>query len=100
MILKKAARSCLRQINKNKVHCQKKRSHTKCWKEMPTDENARSTYYYKPKGKHSGIELVPYIDQIHLGFDYSKYRWLTRQLQREDWVVNLKKAAQIMHNKG
>jgi len=60
----------------------------------------RRTYYYKPKEKPSDKALIPRIEQICLDFPGYGYRRVTKQLQREGWMVNHKKVARIMREKG
>lgn len=60
----------------------------------------RRTYYYKPKEKHSDKALIPRIEQICLDFPRYGYRRVTKQLQREGWIINHKKIARIMREKG
>ena len=60
----------------------------------------RRTYYYKPKKKPSDKVLMTRMEQICLEYPRYGYRRVTKQLQREGWIVNHKKVARIMREKG
>jgi putative transposase len=60
----------------------------------------RRTYYYKPKKKPSDQALTVCMEQICLDFPRYGYRRVTKQLQREGWIINHKKVARIMREKG
>jgi putative transposase len=60
----------------------------------------RRTDYYKAKKKHSDQALTARMEQIYLDFPRYEYRRVTKQLQREGWIVNHKKVARIMREKG
>ena len=60
----------------------------------------RRTYYYKPKKKPSDKVLMARIEQICLEYPRYGYRRVTKQLQREGWIINHKKVARIMREKG
>ncbi len=64
---------------------------------MRTDE---TVYYYKLKKKPSDQALLARIEQICLDFSRYGYRRVTKQLQREGWIINHKKVARIMREKG
>ena len=62
---------------------------------------ARSSFYYKPKSKSpdqmkAEADLVDRIEAICLEFPRYGYRRVTKQLQREEWVVNHKKVLRLM----
>ena len=62
---------------------------------------ARSSIYYKPKAKspdrmEAEADLVDRIEAICLEFPRYGYRRVTKQLQREGWVVNHKKVLRLM----
>jgi putative transposase len=59
----------------------------------------RRTYYYKPKKKPSDQALIVRMEQICLDFPRYGYRRVTKQLQREGWIINHKKVARIMREK-
>jgi len=61
---------------------------------------SRRTYYHKPKKKLSDQTLVGRMEQICLDFPRYGYRRVTKQLQREGWIINHKKVARIMREKG
>ena len=61
---------------------------------------SRRTYYYQPKKKPSDQALIARMDQICLDFPRYGYRRVTKQLQREGWIINHKKVARIMREKG
>jgi transposase InsO family protein len=61
---------------------------------------SRRTYYHKPKKKSSDQALLARMEQICLDFSRYGYRRVTKQLQREGWVINHKKVARIMREKG
>jgi len=61
----------------------------------------RSSFYYKAKAKNSNrmeaeADLVDRIETICLEFPRYGYRRVTKQLQREGWVVNHKKVLRLM----
>ncbi len=60
----------------------------------------RRTYYYKSKSKPSDNALIKRIENICLEFPRYGYRRITQQLKREGWVINHKKVARIMREKG
>ena len=62
---------------------------------------ARSSFYYKPTAKSpyqmkAEADLVDRIEAICLEFPRYGYRRVTKQLQRERWVVNHKKVLRLM----
>ena len=62
---------------------------------------ARSSFYYRPKAKSpdrmkAEADLVDRIETICLEFPRYGYRRVTKQLQREGWVVNHKKVLRLM----
>jgi transposase InsO family protein len=62
---------------------------------------ARSSFYYKPKVKDpermkTEADLMDRIEAICLEFPRYGYRRVTKQLQREGWVVNHKKVLRLM----
>jgi len=62
---------------------------------------ARSSFYYKPKAKSpdrmkAEADLVDRLEAICLEFPRYGYRRVTKQLQREGWVVNHKKVLRLM----
>jgi len=62
---------------------------------------ARSSFYYKPKTKspdrmEAEADLVDRIEAICLEFPRYGCRRVTKQLQREGWVVNHKKVLRLM----
>ena len=59
----------------------------------------RRTYYYKPKKKPSDKVLMARMEQICLEYPRYGYRRVTKQLQREGWIINHKKVARIMREK-
>ena len=59
----------------------------------------RRTYYYKPKKKPSDQALTARMEQICLDFPRYGYRRVTKQLQREGWLINHKKVVRIMREK-
>jgi putative transposase len=61
---------------------------------------SRRTYYYKPKIKLSDQALVAHMEQICLDFPRYGYRRVTKQLQLEGWIINHKKVARIIREKG
>jgi len=63
-------------------------------------ELPRRTYYYKPKKKFSDKALIARMEQICLDFSRYGYRRVTKQLHREGCIVNHKKVARIMREKG
>ncbi|UCF84453.1 MAG: IS3 family transposase, partial [Desulfobacteraceae bacterium] len=60
----------------------------------------RRSYYYKPKDKPSDEALISRMEDICLEFPRYGYRRVTKQLKREGWIVNHKKVARIMCEKG
>jgi transposase InsO family protein len=60
----------------------------------------RRTYYYKPKKKPSDQALLARMEQICLDYPRYGYRRVTKQLQREGWIINHKKVARIMREQG
>ena len=60
----------------------------------------RRTYYYKSKKRPSDQSLLPRMEQICLDFPRYGYRRVTKQLQREGRIINHKKVARIMREKG
>ncbi len=60
----------------------------------------RRTYYYHSKHKPSDEALIDRIGDICLEFPRYGYRRVTKQLHREGWMVNHKKVARIMREKG
>ncbi len=52
---------------------------------------SRSTYYYKPKGKPSAMDLAEVIEEIALNFPSYGYRRITAQLHRQKIQINHKK---------
>ena len=60
----------------------------------------RRTYYYRPKKKPSDQALIKRMEQMCLDFPRYGYRRVTKQLQREGWIINHKKVARIMREKG
>ncbi len=60
----------------------------------------RRTYYYKPKKKPSDKALMARMEQICLEYPRYGYPRVTKQLQREAWIINHKKIARIMREKG
>jgi len=61
----------------------------------------RSSFYYEPRAKSpdrvkAEIDLMDHIEAICLGFPRYGYRRVTKQLQRERWVVNHKKVLRLM----
>jgi len=62
-------------------------------------ELPRRTYYYEPKRTPSEKILIDRIDDICLEFPSYGYRRVTKQLNREGWIINHKKVAQIMRER-
>lgn len=60
----------------------------------------KRSYYYKTKNKPSNDSLNARIGDICLEFPRYGYRRVTKQLHREGWIVNHKKIARIMREKG
>lgn len=60
----------------------------------------RRSYYYKAKDKPSDEALEARIADICLEFAGYGYRRVTKQFHREGWIVNHKKVARIMREKG
>jgi len=59
---------------------------------------SRSTYYYKPKGKPSDMDLAEAIEEIALDFPSYGYRRVTAQLHRDDIKVNHKRVLRLMRD--
>ena len=57
------------------------------------------TYYYEPKHTPSDEALIDRIGDLCLEFPRYGYRRVTKQLQREGWIVNHKKVARIMRER-
>ena len=57
------------------------------------------TYYYEPKHTPSDAALIARIGDICLEFPRYGYRRVTKQLQREGWIINHKKVARIMRER-
>jgi len=62
---------------------------------------ARSTLYHKPKEKSleqlkEEMDLRDQIERICLDFSRYGYRRVTKQLQREGWIVNHKRVLRVM----
>lgn len=59
---------------------------------------ARSTSYYRPKGRQRADEgrLVMRIEAICSRFAGYGYRRVTWQLRREGWIINFKRVARLM----
>lgn len=61
---------------------------------------ARSTYYYKPKGKRPpDMELAEVIEKIALDFPSYGYRRITAELHRQGLKVNHKRVLRLMRDK-
>ncbi len=60
---------------------------------------SRSTYYYKPKGKPSDMNLAEAIEEIALDFPSYGYRRITAQLHRQELKVNHKRVLRLMRDK-
>jgi len=61
---------------------------------------ARSTYYYKPRGKKpSDIDLAERIEEIALDFPSYGYRRITAELKRQGLKVNHKRVLRLMSDK-
>jgi len=61
---------------------------------------ARSTYYYKPKGKKPpDMELAEKIEEIALDFPSYGYRRITAELHRRGLKVNHKRVLRLMRDK-
>ncbi len=61
---------------------------------------ARSTYYYKPKGKNPpDMELAAKIEQIALDYPSYGYRRITAELHRQGLKVNHKRVLRLMRDK-
>ena len=60
---------------------------------------SRSTYYYKPKGKPSDMDLAEVIEEIALNFPSYGYRRITAQLHRQKLKVNHKRVLRLMRDK-
>ena len=62
-------------------------------------EIPRPTYYYKPKDKHSDMDLAERIEEIALNFPSYGYRRITAQLHRQKIQVNHKRVLKLMRDK-
>jgi len=61
---------------------------------------ARSTYYYKPRGKKPpDIDLAEAIEKIALDFPSYGYRRITAELNRQGLKVNHKRVLRLMRDK-
>jgi len=60
----------------------------------------RRTYYYAPKHTPSEEVLIDRIGDLCLEFPRYGYRRVTKQLHREGWIINHKRVARIMREKG
>ena len=60
----------------------------------------RRSYYYRPRSTPSDEALTGRMGDICLEFPRYGYRRVTKQLHREGWMVNHKKVARIMREKG
>ncbi len=60
---------------------------------------SRSTYYYKPEGKPSDMDLAEKIEEIALNFPSYGYRRITAELHRQDIKVNHKRFLRLMRDK-
>ena len=60
---------------------------------------SRSTYYYKPKGRPSDMDLAEAIEEIALDFPSYGYRRITAQLHRQELKVNHKRVLRLMRDK-
>jgi len=60
---------------------------------------SRSTYYYKPKGKPSDMDLADRIEEIALAYPFYGYRRITAQLHRQRIRVNHKRVLRLMRDK-
>ena len=62
---------------------------------------ARSTYYYRPKGRcGDDEELIVRLEAICEEFPRYGYRRVTAQLRHDGWLVNHKRVARIMRERG
>ena len=61
---------------------------------------SKRTYYYQPKQKPAEEALLCRMEQICLDQPRYGYRRVTKQLQREGWIINHKKVARIMRERG
>ncbi len=62
---------------------------------------ARSTYYYRPRGRGRDEEaLIQRIEAICEEFPRYGYRRVTAQLCHEGWRINHKRVARIMRERG
>ena len=59
----------------------------------------RSAYYYKPKDKHSNMDLAEVIEEIALDYPSYGYRRITAALHRKDIKVNHKRILRLMRGK-
>ena len=62
---------------------------------------ARSTFYYQPKAtsRENDTDIIDRIEAICLEFPGYGYRRVTRQLQREERVINHKKVLRLMRER-
>ncbi|MBA7553001.1 hypothetical protein ES705_45583 [subsurface metagenome] len=61
---------------------------------------ARSTYYYKPRGKRpSDMDLAERIEKIALDFPSYGYRRITAELHRQKIKANHKRVLRLMRDK-
>jgi len=60
----------------------------------------RRSYYYKPKATPADGALIERMGDLCLEFPGYGYRRITKQLHREGWIINHKKVARIMREKG
>jgi putative transposase len=58
---------------------------------------APSTYYYEPQG-HDDLALLSLIEDVLLRFPTYGYRRVTKQLHREDHLVNHKRVLRVMRD--
>jgi putative transposase len=63
-------------------------------------ELPRRTYYYEPKHTLVDEALIDRMGDLCLEFPRYGYRRVTKQLHREGWIVNHKRIARIMREKG
>jgi putative transposase len=60
----------------------------------------RGSFYYAPKSTAPHEALIERMGDLCLEFPGYGYRRITKQLRREGWIVNHKKVACIMREKG
>lgn len=60
----------------------------------------KRSYYYKSKAAPADGALIERMGDLLLEFPGYGYRRITKQLHREGWIVNHKKVARIMREKG